>query len=81
MGTPCGAYGILALPGSEPWLIGLFNQSMDEKPNDRLRIEFVKSSHFRVIHPDGAFGGTTPRLQLFIDFYTERFPIPKVLVF
>lgn len=56
------------------------DQSMDEKPHNRLRIEFTKSNQFRVIHPDGAFGGTTPRLQLFIDFYTERFPIPKVLV-
>jgi hypothetical protein len=54
---------------------------MNNKTPDQLRIEFVKSSLFRVVHPDGAFGGTTPRLELFIDFYTERFPIPKVLVY
>lgn len=47
----------------------------------KLRIEYVKSQFFRVLHCDGAFGGTTPRLQLLITFYNERFPIPKVLTY
>jgi hypothetical protein len=49
-------------------------------PN-KLRIEYKKSQCFRVIHADGAYGGTTPRLQLFIAFYNERFPIPQVLTY
>lgn len=53
----------------------------NEPASEKIRIEYVKSNMFRVVHPDGAFGGTTPRLELFIDFYTERFPIPRVLVY
>lgn len=48
---------------------------------DKLRIEYIKSSCFRVVRADGAIGGTSPRLELFITFYSERFPIPKVLVY
>ena len=48
---------------------------------EKLRIEYVKSNHFRVVRVDGAIGGTSPRLELFITFYNERFPIPKVLVY
>jgi hypothetical protein len=54
---------------------------MSESPSDRIRIEYIKSSAFRVFHADGAFGGVSPRLQLFITFYNERFPIPKVLTY
>jgi hypothetical protein len=53
------------------------NQSSSEK----VRVEYVKSNLFRVSHVDGAFGGTSPRLELFISFYSERFPIPKVLTY
>jgi hypothetical protein len=52
----------------------------DPTPN-KLRIEYRKSQSFRVIHADGAYGGTSPRLQLFIAFYSERFPIPQVLTY
>lgn len=48
---------------------------------DKVRIEYVKSQSFRVVHADGAYGGTSPRLELFIAFYNERFPIPKVLTY
>jgi len=47
----------------------------------KLRVEYLKSSAFRIIHADGALGGTSPRLELFITFYSERFPIPKVLTY
>jgi len=47
----------------------------------QLRIEYKKSQSFRVIHADGAYGGTSPRLQLFLAFYSERFPIPQVLTY
>ena len=42
----------------------------------KVRFEYIKSSLFRVIHSDGAFGGMTPRGDLLITFYSERFPIP-----
>ena len=50
-------------------------------PENKLRIEYQKSHSFRVIHSDGAYGGTSPRLQLFIAFCSERFPLPKVLTY
>ena len=34
-----------------------------------------------MIRADGAIGGISPRLELFVTFYNERFPIPKVLVY
>lgn len=49
-------------------------------PN-KLRIEYHKSNLFRVVHSDGVYGGTSPRLQLFMAFYSERFPIPRVLTY
>jgi hypothetical protein len=54
---------------------------MNESIPNKLRIEYKKSQSFRVIHADGAYGGTSPRLQLFIAFYSERFPIPTVLTY
>jgi len=54
---------------------------MNEPIPGRLRIEYKKSNSFRVIHADGAYGGTSPRLQLFVAFYSERFPIPQVLTY
>ena len=54
---------------------------MNESVSKPLRIEYKKSQAFRVIHADGAYGGTSPRLQLFIAFYSERFPIPTVLTY
>jgi hypothetical protein len=54
---------------------------MSEATPEKIRIEYQKSHSFRVVHVDGAYGGTSPRLQLFIAFYSERFPIPKVLTY
>jgi hypothetical protein len=55
---------------------------MSETPDpSKVRIEYIKSTAFRVTHVDGAIGGMSPRLDLFVTFYTERFPIPKVLVY
>jgi hypothetical protein len=54
---------------------------MNEQVSNKLRIEYKKSNSFRVIHADGVYGGTSPRLQLFVAFYSERFPIPQVLTY
>lgn len=50
-------------------------------PTTKVRVDCEKSNAFRVIHADGVYGGTTPRLQLFIAFYNERFPIPKAMTY
>jgi hypothetical protein len=47
---------------------------------DSVSFRYYKSQAFRVIHSDGAFGGLTPRRDIFLAFYNERFPIPEVTV-
>lgn len=44
---------------------------------DRLRFDFIKSSSFRVIHVDGAWGGLRPDLNIHMNLYSERYSIPK----
>ena len=46
----------------------------------KIRFEYIKSQLFRVIHVDGAFGGMTPRGQLFISLFSERYPIPTAMI-
>ena len=53
---------------------------MAEDGPQKVKFEYIKSNSFRVIHADGAYGGLTPRLGIFLSFYSERPPIPKVIV-
>jgi hypothetical protein len=51
---------------------------MSDSPTKQIRFEYLKSTFFRVVHADGAYGGPTPQLGgLCITFFSERFPIPK----
>jgi hypothetical protein len=45
--------------------------------SEDLTFHFQKSTFFRTIHVDGAFGGVTPQGKISISFYSERFPIPQ----
>ena len=45
-----------------------------------VTFQWGKSSHFRVIHADGAYGGLTPYGGLFCCFYNDRLPIPEETV-
>ena len=49
------------------------------KTNERLTFHYIKSSHFRVIHADGAWGGLTPRLDIHMALYSERPAIPDLI--
>lgn len=51
---------------------------MDSK--DTVKFLYVKSNYFRVVHADGAFGGLTPRGELFMSVFSERAPLPDVTV-
>jgi len=42
-----------------------------------ITFHFIKSNFFRVFHVDGAWGGITPSGLIEINFYSERFPIPR----
>jgi hypothetical protein len=58
------------------------NMADTKKPSDaedhRLPFHFRKSSLFRVIHADGAYGGISPNGNIHFALYNERFPIPKI---
>ena len=56
------------------------NGETAETPEKRVRFDYLKSGLFRVIHADGVVGGLTPRLDVHMDFWSERFPIPKQVV-
>lgn len=48
-----------------------------KKSNNHITIHNKISPSYREIHVDGAYGGVTPKGQLALSFYAERFPIPK----
>lgn len=45
-----------------------------------VTFNYIKSNYFRVIHADGAFGGFTPKGEMFFSLYSERPTIPDVTV-
>ena len=40
-------------------------------------VRFIKSSQFRVIYVEGAYGGLSPRGRISFALYNERTPIPR----
>lgn len=54
------------------------NESVSpETPTERrMEVRYLKSSAFRVIHTDGAWGGVTPRGDIHMVLYSERPSIP-----
>lgn len=50
-----------------------------KRTNKKNNITFhnQKNNGFREIHVDGALGGITPRGMINLNFFAERFPIPK----
>jgi hypothetical protein len=47
---------------------------------DKIRFDFVKSTQFRVIHADGAWGGLAPQGFVHMALYNERQAIPQQVV-
>lgn len=43
----------------------------------QIRYDYIKSNLFRVIYVQGIFGGITPKGNLQIALWNERWPIPK----
>jgi hypothetical protein len=49
-----------------------------DKEKERIKFDYIKGSHFRVVHADGISGSISPQgdyLQLVV--WNERWPIPK----
>ena len=44
-----------------------------------IAVNYLKSSDFREIACDGAIGGMTPQGKLWVAFYAERFPLPRIV--
>ena len=42
-------------------------------------INYLKATDFREIACDGALGGPTPQGKLWVAFYTERYPLPRIV--
>ncbi len=42
---------------------------MEEQP--KVRIEFEKSPHYRLMPADGAWGGPTPRGRIMVNFFVD----------
>lgn len=50
---------------------------MTNKEPDEITFHFMKSSGYRTVHVDGAFGGLTPKADLAVAFFSERFALPQ----
>ena len=46
-----------------------------ERP-ERITFDFVRSPSFRVVHSNGVWGGITPRRELSVSFFSERWAPP-----
>lgn len=46
----------------------------------RVNFDYIKASHFRVIHMDGAVGAVTPNGHINMSLFSERPPLPRRMV-
>jgi hypothetical protein len=51
----------------------------DSVPQSAVKFHYIKGNFFRVIHADGAIGGTTPSRSIFLSLFSERGALPKVI--
>lgn len=54
--------------------------SKPDVANPQIKFNYIKSSFFRVVHADGAWGGLTPQGKIHMAVYNERVPIPQQTV-
>src|SRR4051812_28828519 len=50
----------------------------DAPARTSIKFNYIKSSQFRVVHADGAYGGITPRGYIHASLYSERRPLPQL---
>jgi len=53
---------------------------MSEDMPASVPFHYIKSNAFRVTHADGVVGSVTPAGLIFIGLYSERSPIPQMMV-
>lgn len=49
------------------------------KKKETITFHYLKSNNFIIHHIDGIYGGVTPKGFIGINFFSERFPIPKTV--
>src|SRR5687768_6584573 len=49
----------------------------DQEMIDKVTIHNKISTSYKSYHVDGAYGGITPKGLISLQFFSERFPIPK----
>jgi hypothetical protein len=45
-----------------------------------VKIDYIKSNFFRVVHGDGVFGGVSPHGKVFLTIWSARPSIPQTIV-
>lgn len=55
-------------------------KSGTEQKKRKIKIHYLKSNFFRVIHMDGVFGGLSPQGALSVGIYSERRPLPDLVI-
>jgi hypothetical protein len=60
------------------WIYFMEKLMADDSPKT-VAINYLKSNDFREIACDGAIGGPTPHGKLWVAFYSERFPLPRIV--
>ena len=51
---------------------------MPDKPTS-LKINYIKTNTYRTYYIDGAHGGLTPKLKLYMDLFIDRNITPKII--
>ncbi|MDV4183394.1 hypothetical protein R1521_33430 [Rhizobium brockwellii] len=51
----------------------------EETPSPTVDINYIKAAGYREISCDGMLGGPTPSEKMWLGFYSERLPIPKLM--
>lgn len=49
----------------------------ESQVQEKVKFDYIKSQHFRVIHVDGAVGSVTPTGLIHFALYNERAAIPR----
>lgn len=57
---------------------GAEQQTHSQLPT-RVKFEYVKGNHFRVVHADGAFGGLTPNGNIQMAVFSQRGAFPNFI--
>jgi len=53
------------------------NSKISEKPKQEIKFHYLKTNSYRSLHVDGAFGGVTPKGNIYMELFLERAPTPQ----